>query len=65
MLFDYLNRLKLENEFSKLGNYVTLSAGVATIKPGKDAQPEDLIELADKAMYAAKKAGRNCYKTVD
>jgi len=64
-LFEYLKKLRLQNEFSKIGNCVTLSAGVATVKPAKGKQPEYLIGLADKSMYSAKKAGRNCYKVAD
>jgi diguanylate cyclase (GGDEF)-like protein len=37
---------------------VTASFGVATLLPGEDFQT--LFERADQALYAAKKAGRNC-----
>jgi diguanylate cyclase len=36
---------------------VTISIGVATLRPGES--PVEFIERADKAMYAAKAAGRN------
>jgi diguanylate cyclase (GGDEF)-like protein len=39
---------------------VTASFGVATLLPGEDFQA--LFERADQALYAAKKAGRNCVK---
>ena len=38
----------------------TVSAGVASASPG--ATLEAIIEAADKTMYAAKNAGRNCVK---
>jgi diguanylate cyclase (GGDEF)-like protein len=38
---------------------VTVSAGVASL-PQDAATPETLIAAADKALYAAKGAGRNC-----
>lgn len=38
----------------------TVSAGVASASPG--ATLEAIFEAADKAMYAAKDAGRNCVK---
>jgi len=40
---------------------VTLSLGVAEAQPGDDT--ETLISRADKAMYLAKGAGRNCVRT--
>ena len=38
---------------------VTVSIGVATIKPTADSRPDQLIEAADTALYEAKRAGRN------
>jgi diguanylate cyclase len=38
---------------------VTCSAGVAQCRPGDDSI-EDLIDRADKALYAGKQNGRNC-----
>ena len=40
---------------------VCFSVGVATI-PDHTQDPEELMRLADKAMYAAKKAGRNQFR---
>jgi diguanylate cyclase (GGDEF)-like protein/PAS domain S-box-containing protein len=42
---------------------VTVSIGVGTT-PGHAAEPKRLIETADKALYAAKAAGRDCVKAL-
>jgi diguanylate cyclase (GGDEF)-like protein len=39
---------------------VTLSVGVAVTRPNATMRPDDLIEAADAALYAAKAAGRDC-----
>ncbi|WP_458524627.1 diguanylate cyclase domain-containing protein [Onishia taeanensis] len=41
------------------GRVVTISAGVALSTPAHRLNPQRLIEAADQALYAAKKAGRN------
>jgi len=40
-------------------SYLTISLGVTSVIPGEKSSPETLIALADKALYRAKKAGRN------
>jgi diguanylate cyclase (GGDEF)-like protein len=41
------------------GPYVTISVGVAVVKPDQDITPSILIQQADQALYRAKKSGRN------
>ena len=38
---------------------VTVSAGIATIIPDRDAEPSEIIQLADEALYRAKRSGRD------
>ena len=42
---------------------LTISVGVSTIQAGDDV--DALIERADRALYCAKAAGRNCVRAVD
>ncbi|MFA5322295.1 MAG: diguanylate cyclase [Smithella sp.] len=41
------------------GHKITISLGTATVIPEEGRNPDDLIVEADKAMYEAKRAGRN------
>lgn len=47
-------------EIDKVGQ-ITASFGVAQVNEGDDMQ--SVIDRADKALYMAKKSGRNCVKT--
>lgn len=38
---------------------VTISLGVATIFPDESTKPQDIIQLADDALYSAKESGRD------
>ena len=51
--------LKVENRDSGVGPFLTVSLGVATVIPNPTLRPEDLMDLADRALYAAKASGRN------
>jgi|GEM_PF-2904105 len=64
---------KICRVFEKLGlphklsdfDFVSVSIGVAAIIPTNNMKPQDLIQMADEALYLAKKQGRNRAITTD
>ncbi|PMN89309.1 sensor domain-containing diguanylate cyclase [Enterovibrio norvegicus] len=54
-----LARANIEHEFSSVSTRLSLSQGVATILPVQGQDYGDLVLAADKALYRAKRAGRN------
>jgi diguanylate cyclase (GGDEF)-like protein len=56
---EYVASLKLPHAPGAVRPYVTLSIGVASIDKGRLDDAKALIEAADKALYAAKRGGRD------
>ena len=54
-----ISNLKLPHPASHVAPFVTVSIGVATATQGSYCTPKDLSDAADRALYAAKRAGRN------
>jgi two-component system chemotaxis family response regulator WspR len=54
-----IEALALPHSESSAGKYVTISVGEASVVPLVDENVMLLIDCADKALYEAKKAGRN------
>lgn len=54
--------LKLKHPASKVSQWVTVSAGVATATHEVCNTAEQLVAAADQALYDAKRAGRNCVR---
>lgn len=51
--------LNIPHEYSPISNQLTISLGLTTIIPQREIYPEFTLDLAGKALYAAKNAGRN------
>lgn len=51
--------LALPHATSSVASVVTISCGVATFVPAVDIQTDELLRLADEALYLAKQGGRN------
>lgn len=54
-----VEQLRIRHESSAAGGFVTVSFGVAALVPQRGLNSANLISLADRALYAAKQAGRN------
>ncbi|WP_338447831.1 diguanylate cyclase [Niallia oryzisoli] len=51
--------MKIPHESSPISSFITVSIGVSTMVPTTASKPEELILKTDKALYTAKKKGRN------
>jgi diguanylate cyclase (GGDEF)-like protein/PAS domain S-box-containing protein len=56
--------LEIPHSGSSINDYVTVSVGVATIKPALENNSRDLVYAADQALYESKQNGRNCVSAV-
>ena len=54
-----IEQARIPHEKSAVADYLTVSQGLITVRPGGEHKPEDLIQMADDALYSAKDAGRN------
>ncbi|MGL5806440.1 MAG: diguanylate cyclase domain-containing protein [Xenococcaceae cyanobacterium] len=62
-----IKQLKIPHAFSQVSDYVTISLGIATIIPQVNLATESLIVTADRALYEAKRLGRDraIYKIIE
>jgi len=54
-----IQNMRIPHAQSQIADYVTVSIGVASLRPQENENALDLIEMADKALYEAKGNGRN------
>lgn len=54
--------LKIPHASSDISQFVTISVGVSTIIPDQEQEPNELINMADQALYQAKHDCRNCVR---
>lgn len=52
--------LMVEHEYSGVARFVTVSLGISTVTPEHATKTGSLIHAADRALYQAKRSGRNC-----
>jgi len=60
-----IHALSLTHEDSPTAMFVTASIGVAIVGPRIGRSPEGAVQVADEALYSAKRSGRNSVKVVD
>ncbi|WP_204103512.1 MULTISPECIES: diguanylate cyclase [Spirulina sp. CCY15215] len=58
-IHEAVQQLQIAHSQSSIGEWVTVSVGVATTIPAPSLDPKDLIARADDALYAAKAQGRD------
>jgi len=58
-LRERVESMRIPHPRSQCSRWVTVSCGPATAFPSRDSQPDELVGEADRALYRAKREGRN------
>ncbi len=54
-----VEQMAVPNRNSPIADYITISVGIGKTEPGNTDEFEELMRIADKALYRAKERGRN------
>lgn len=57
--------MRIQHDRSTVSEYVSISIGTVTMLPQQPVDIPELIQLADQALYKAKRNGRNCFEQSD
>lgn len=60
-----IKSLEIKHECSKISHSITVSIGAVSMVANEEMNPYELLKYADKALYEAKRSGRNCIKLWD
>jgi diguanylate cyclase (GGDEF)-like protein len=60
-----IRNLQIEHAKSDVSPYVSLSMGICTMRPDRETLSTELVAVADRALYQAKKTGRDRVETVE
>lgn len=61
-IMDDLAALSIPGAIKTSDGKVTVSIGIGLMKPTMESKLESLVNVADQALYRAKKDGRNCWR---
>lgn len=61
-IIEDLSDLNIPGAIKTSDGKVTVSIGIGLLNPTMDTKLESLVNLADQALYRAKKDGRNCWR---
>ena len=64
-LIDMIRLLDITHKASAVADHVSISIGIATLAaPTPENTVQEMIRAADRCLYSAKAAGRNCLESV-
>lgn len=58
-IYKAIERLEISHEKSSISNYITISLGITVYQGETEINKDELLVVADQALYRAKELGRN------